>query len=241
MAYALGGSGGFSTAIATGDFTGNGSVDLVIARTNPDSVQMVLNNGDGTFSNTSALDLDSPATPLVADVSGDGSDDILVVDGFGNILDRRGITGQPNTFELPTVINPGLPSRAVAWVPNTSIGPLLASVDADDDAVSLYAYQHGNFVRVGSLPTGRLPEQIVAADLTGDGWDDLVVRNAGDGSLSVFFNNGKATFRTLFTPFHGSLLTVLRCRRGRLRRPGARHQRRWPPPISSSPTRRPGR
>ncbi len=192
-AYALGGSGGSSSAIATGDFTGNGRFDLVIARTNPDSVQMVLNNGDGTFSSTSALDLDSPATPLVADVSGDGSDDVLVVDGFGNILDRRGITEEPNTFELPTVINPGFPSRAIAWVPNTSVGPLLASVDADDDAVSLYAYQNGDFVRIGSLTTGRLPEQIVAADLSGDGWDDLVVRNAGDSSLTVYFNSDDKT------------------------------------------------
>ena len=202
--YTLGGSGGYSAAITTGDFTGNGRTDLVIGRTSPDSVQMVLNNGDGTFASPSALDLSSPATPLVADVSGDGTDDVLVVDGFGDILDRRGIAGQPNTFELPAVINPGFPSRGIAWVPNTLAGPLLASVDAQDDAVSLYAYRNGNFVRVGSLTTGRLPEQIVAADLTGDGYDDLVVRNAGDGSLSVFFNNGQGSPWTRFTTFQNS-------------------------------------
>ena len=71
-------------------------------------------------------------------------------------------------------------------MPDTLDGPLLASVDAQDDAVSLYAYRDGAFVLVGSLATGQLPAQIIAADLTGDGWDDLVVRNAGDGTLSVF-------------------------------------------------------
>ena len=40
-----------------------------------------------------------------------------------------------------------------------------------------------------SLVTGELPAQIVAADLTGDGFDDLVVRNAGSGTLSIFINN----------------------------------------------------
>ena len=45
------------------------------------------------------------------------------------------------------------------------------------------------FVRVGSLTTGQLPAQIISADLDDDGWDDLVVRNAGDGTLSVFFAN----------------------------------------------------
>ena len=60
---------------------------------------------------------------------------------------------------------------------------MLASVDATDNAISFYAWRDGTFVRIGSLPTGSLPAQIVAADLNGDGWDDLVVRNAGDGTL----------------------------------------------------------
>ena len=68
---------------------------------------------------------------------------------------------------------------------------------------------------VGSLATGRLPAQIIAADLNGDGWDDLVVRNAGDGTLSVFFSN-----------------RVRQLRRTRLRRPL---------PAAGDPARRPGR
>ena len=42
-------------------------------------------------------------------------------------------------------------------------------------------------MRIGSLSTGRLPAQIISADLNGNGLSDLVVRNAGDGTLSVFF------------------------------------------------------
>ena len=68
---ALGGSGGSSTAIATGDFAGNGRTDLAITRTDPDSVQVVLSNDDGTFSSPSAVDLVRPETPLVADLNGD--------------------------------------------------------------------------------------------------------------------------------------------------------------------------
>ena len=49
------------------------------------------------------------ATPLVADVNGDGTDDVLVVDGAGNILYRQGVPGQPGTFEPPVTINPGVP------------------------------------------------------------------------------------------------------------------------------------
>ena len=57
-------------------------------------------------------------------------------------------------------------------------------------------WRDGTFVRIGSLPTGSLPAQIVAADLNGDGWDDLVVRNAGDGNLTVFFSNDSGSDAT---------------------------------------------
>ena len=114
--------------------------------------------------------------------------DVLVVDPAGNILYRQGVPGQPGSFEPPVIVNPGNPSRDIAWLSNPKQGPVLASVDAHDNAVSLYAYRDGGFVKVGSLATGFLPAQIIAADLNGDGLTDLVVRNAGDGTLSVFFS-----------------------------------------------------
>ncbi len=148
---------------------------------------MLLGTGDGTFVDPSQFATAPHATPLAADVNGDGTNDVLVVDGAGNILYRQGFPGQPGAFEPPVTVNPGFPSRDFAWTPNTIDGPLLASVDARDDGVSLYAYRDGGFVRAGSLTTGQLPAQIIAADLTGTGMDALVVRNAGDGTLSVFF------------------------------------------------------
>ena len=68
-------------------------------------------------------------------MNGDGTEDVLVVDGAGNILYRQGVPGQPGTFEPPVTVNPGAPSRDIAWVPDTDPGPVLASVDADDNAV----------------------------------------------------------------------------------------------------------
>ena len=76
---------------------------------------------------------------------------------------------------------------------DTNQGPLLASVDSTDDAISLYAWRNGSFTQIGSLPTGLLPAQIMTGDLNGDGFGDLVVRNAGDGTLSVYFNAGTAS------------------------------------------------
>ena len=152
-------------------------------------VSVLLGNGDGTFVDPGQFVTTPHATPLVADVNGDGTDDVLVVDGAGDILYRQGIPGQPGTFEPPVTVNPGYPSRDIAWVPNTDQGPLLASVDAQDDAISFYAY------RDGELRPGRVARHRPApgADHRGrpqrHGLDDLVVRNAGDGTLSVFFGS----------------------------------------------------
>jgi hypothetical protein len=187
-------------AIAAGDFTGNGRIDVAVANYGDNTVSALVGSGDGTFVAPSQLAVAPRATPLVADVNGDGTDDVLVVNSAGNILYRQGIPGQPGTFEPPITVNPQNPSHDIAWVPNSSLGPLIASVDAHDAHVSLYAYRAGGFVQVGSLNTGPLPAQIVAADLDHSGWTDLIVRDAADGTLSVFFNDGTGTFQTGFGP-----------------------------------------
>ena len=97
------------------------------------TVSVLLGNGDGTFSTPGQSATTPTATPLVADVNGDGTDDVLVVDGAGNILFRQGVPGQPGTFEPPVTVNPGDPSRDIAWSRTLDQGPLLASVDAQDD------------------------------------------------------------------------------------------------------------
>ena len=189
-------------AIVTGDFTGDGHPGLAVANQSSNDVSVLLGNGDGTFAAPGQFATTPHATPLVADVNGDGTDDVLVVDGAGNILYRQGIPGQPGTFEPPVTINPGNPSRDIAWVPDTNQGPVLASVDAHDNAISLYAYRDGGFVKVGSLATGFLPAQIIAADLNGDGWTDLVGPQRRrwhrcTAAPSVFFAN---TFTGLINP-----------------------------------------
>jgi hypothetical protein len=163
--------GVYPTAIVTSDLTGDGHPDLAVTNLEGNTVSVLLGNGDGTFADPSQFATTPRSTPLVADVNGDGTDDVLVVDGHGNILYRQGIPGQPGSFEPPVTINPNNPSRDITWLPKTDQGPVLASVDAHDDAISLYAYRDGQFVRlIGSLPTGRLPAQIIGASSSATDW-----------------------------------------------------------------------
>src|SRR5262249_26022605 len=151
--------------------------DLAVANYYSSTVSVLLGNGDGTFSAPGQAVISPKSKPAVADVNRDGTNDVLVVDGAGDILYRQGIPRRPETFAPPVSVQPvdpstgalESPSRDITWVTNTVDGPLLASVDADDDGVSLFAWRDGGFAWIGILPAGRLPAQIISADLTGDG------------------------------------------------------------------------
>ena len=162
------GTAGYPNVVTTGDFTGDGELDLAVGLQSPNSVAIELNQGNGQFAQPSSVGLVPQNTPIVADFTGDGVPDVAIVDGAGDILFRQGLPNQPGSFEPPVTINPGLPSRDIAAVV-TNQGVLLASVDATDNAVTWFAYLNGQFRRMGTLATGLEPAQIVSADLNGNG------------------------------------------------------------------------
>jgi hypothetical protein len=182
------------------DLNGDGRPDLAATNNQSSDVSVRLNLEEGTFANAGPFATNSHATPLLADLDHDGADDVLVINQAGEILWRKGRSQEPGAFEPPINVNPDFLSRDIAIVESRQ-GPLIASVDARANSVTLFARRGGQFVRVGSLSTGLLPAQIETSDLNGDGLGDLVVRNAGDGSASVFLGDGAGNFR----PWLGAL------------------------------------
>ena len=204
------GDGGAPSTILAGDFNRDGIPDLAISRQGPNENDVVveLNLGGYQFADPGTIDLAAQNTPIVADFTGDGIPDVAIVDAAGDILFRQGRADRPGSFDPPIIINPGAPSRAIASV-RTSQGVLLASVDLGNNpggpspgTISLFAYRNGQFTLVGPpgdppapLTTGPWPAQLVSADLSGDGWDDLIVRNSGDGTLTLYRSDGHGWFQ----------------------------------------------
>ena len=213
---------GRPTSITMGDYTGDGKLDLAIALQSPSSVAIELNQGSGQFAAPGPVGLVPRNTPVVADFTGDGVPDVAIVDGAGEILFRQGIGNEPGSFEPPIIVNTGYPSRDItAFVTNRGIW--LASVDATDNAVSLFAYQNGQFTFLGKLATGPDPAQIVAADLNGNNEDGLIIRNAGDGTLTIYMTSANPPRGRLHAARHSG------SRHRDIGRFGGRHQPGRPP------------
>jgi uncharacterized protein (TIGR03437 family) len=180
----------------TGDFNGDKKLDILTVqlRTTPGMI-VLLGNGDGSFREDATLRLDvvSPIGPmglLVTDVNGDGRSDVVVLSwvgvlqvyvlqvflaqpsgGFGSAIESPlryfGSFG-PEAFFLAADFN-GDGHLDLS----TPAGILLGRGDGT------FRYAEENF------PYTQPWFQFAAADLTGDGYADLVIRNIETNRIAV--------------------------------------------------------
>ena len=73
-------------ALVAGDFTGDGRTDLAVANCRRQQRVGAAGQRRRHVHRSRTVRHTPQATPLVADVTGDGTDDVLVVDGAGDIL-----------------------------------------------------------------------------------------------------------------------------------------------------------
>lgn len=80
-------AGAQPVALASGDFNGDGAVDLVVANGSSDDLSILLGKGDGTFQREMRVveaGLQGLSAVVVADVNGDGRADVIVAATFEN-------------------------------------------------------------------------------------------------------------------------------------------------------------
>jgi WD40 repeat protein len=188
--------GGGPDSVAVGDFNGDGRSDIATANGTDNTVSVLLGKGDGRFQATtpqSGIALRS--VPYLRDFDGDGTPDSLILDGSGHLLFRRGLAGAGNRFAPPVVINLGHAARdAVPF--RTAAGWAVAAADAAGNEASVYTWSAAShsFQRTTAFATGNLPVRVAAADLNGDGLDDLVVANDFDRSVTIALQTPAGTF-----------------------------------------------
>ncbi|HEY1902315.1 MAG TPA: FG-GAP-like repeat-containing protein [Terracidiphilus sp.] len=198
-------TGGGPAAIATGDFNGDGILDLVMA-----SGAVLLGNGDGTFREAANLPTSGPITGsiIVGDFNEDGTLDLAITNEDSNtvavLLGNGDGTFTATAANLPTGDEPmgmvtgdfngdGIPDLAVANYDSDTVTVLLGNGD-------------GTFAASAPPATGSGPNSIAVADFNGDSIPDLAVANEGSSNITVLLGNGDGTFTaTTSSPSVGGL------------------------------------
>jgi hypothetical protein len=191
------------------------NTDLVVANGDANTVSVLRNNGDGTFTDGTGSPFTVPGHPnglAILDVTGDGAPEIAI-----SIRDGGGVRA---------LLNDGMgnftgPFSTIA----TGTGPqalVAADVDLDGNADLLIANRGSGTVAllrgtgtniVGPATTAATvsdPAAMAVADLDADGDLDLGVLSGTDAAVHIFLNDGTGTFTAAGTVRAGSGGTALR-------------------------------
>ena len=187
----------FPSAIAVGDFNGDGKLDLAVANLNSGNVSILLGHGDGTFGDAGHVAVGHrPTSVAVADLDGDGRLDLAVTnaaddtvsilrgrgDGTFSALGTSTVPSRPVAVAIGDFNGDGRPDLAVAGLLSSTVTVLLG-----DGA--------GSFPTSRTFGVARHPCAVVVGDFDNDGKQDLAVANRFSDSVSVLLGNGDGTFK----------------------------------------------
>jgi len=196
-------------AICAGYLDNDTYIDLVVANYSVDSIYVLFNDGDGTFDgmtdgvvgygagngprSVDAADLDSDGDEDVA-VANEKDDDVSIFlnDGYGGLSrgDDVAVGNAPVSITSADLDNDGDHDLAVANYTSDDVSVLT------NDGDGTFDYLTDGVVGYGA---GNGPRSVDAADLDGDGDNDLVAANELSDDVSVLNNNGDATFDDALT------------------------------------------
>jgi Ca2+-binding RTX toxin-like protein len=185
--------------MAVGDLNGDGFLDIAIAGNSTGDVDLLINNGDGTFqAPRTAVDLGtffSTSSVTMGDFDGDGDLDLAAVVGFATPEVFVMLNNGNGTFQPAQQFAAGTDgaSDIVAgdFDGDGNIDIAVAKVFFQSQVAILRNLGNGVFATPVLIAVNDEPSSIVAADFDNDG--DLDLATGGD-TTTVLLNNGTGTF-----------------------------------------------
>ncbi|MBN2291019.1 MAG: VCBS repeat-containing protein [Pirellulales bacterium] len=210
IAYTVGsGPQSITTGILTGDPADTTKyTDLVVASRYDSTVTVLVNNGNGAFTNTGQFDSGTwSAAVAIGDINGDELADLVTADEGGNsisVLCGRG----DGTF------GPNVPYSVGTYPDDVTLGDFdsdghldIATANHLDNSISVLLgdrrFAPSKEYKVYDTTTdaiGTYPAQAVLGDLNNDGYIDVLSVNKQTDNLSVLLNDKTGAFDAPLAP-----------------------------------------
>ncbi len=173
-------------AVATGDFSGDGKPDLVVANRDNSTISVLMNNGDGTFqAAVSYAAGGSPVSVAVGDINGDGKLDIVTANYLGYY--STGPTGASGSVSVLLGNGDGTfqPAQTTALPLPLPPTPVYGNLSQRPDSVAVGDFNND----------GKLDVAVAAGTFTGGG----SYAYAQNGYAHVLLGHGDGTFAPAVT------------------------------------------
>jgi flagellin-like hook-associated protein FlgL len=188
------GTGPFS--VSTGDFNGDGVLDLVTADFDYQMASVLIGRGNGTFEAQVSYSVGiNPYSVSTGDFNGDGVLDLVTADSGDS--GASVLLGLGNgTFAPRISYSVGGTPRSVSTGDFNGDGVLdLVTADYGSNTASvLIGRGDGTFAPRISYSVGGSPRSVSTGDFNGDGVLDLVTADYGSNTASVLIGRGDGTF-----------------------------------------------
>lgn len=170
--------------VAAADVNNDGAPDLVAANSRSDSVSVLVNTGAGIFAAPTNWPPQRPANTFdVRDLIEDNEPqpEALQLGGDNPVAVAAGDLDGDGDQDLVT-----------ANQRSDDVSVLLNTTNTPDDSLHSGLYQEGTASPYSIDGTSTTPDDLVIADLDGDGDQDVVTANHGSDDVSVLLNDGSA-------------------------------------------------
>ncbi|CAF4490488.1 unnamed protein product [Rotaria sp. Silwood2] len=189
-------------AIATGDLTNNGQIDVIVGNDGTHSIDVLFRDKNGSFSMKTVFSSDFtfyPVCIVVSDFNNDSRLDIAVANSVGD--DVCLFFGEENvTFVNYTTYSTGMGSNpqsiAIGDFNNDYREDIVVAHSGTGSVGVLLNVDSVDFESVRIFPTGSgwKPHALAVGDFDTDGRLDITVANNGDANIGFFFGLGNGDF-----------------------------------------------